>query len=473
MAGGTWTKQNKVRPGAYINTKGTPQPKPDTSIGRTLLIGSQDLNWGVKGITEVDTDSDFKALFGTTLADPKLLALRETLKGALTVLYLNNNDGVKAKVEDAALPWNFKAKYAGTKGNDLTISIEKDPNDETLITVNTLFGTEIVDQQQVRTTTAQGLESNTYVDVTFTGDNTEPTAEVAGADGGADFSATAGKDKLEALTASSTYKLAGGTTEPADITDMLNEALATEVYQVVTTAGFPIDNEIHEIVGQAIKRLRKEDDFKARAVLPVLEGGSKYDSYAISKVSNGIKLANGEVIEKTYATGYFAGASSAANYNESLTYAQYPDAVEAYPKLSNEQTSNALNAGEIVFISRRDGTVVIEQDINSLVTFTDDNPASFRKNRIVRTLDEIANNTSEVFHTTFIGKVDNDPTGRDLFKANRVAYLRSLENAHAIRDFDPTDLAVDAGNDKDSILVSLAVTPVDAMEKLYMTLWVN
>ncbi|WP_055679868.1 hypothetical protein [Secundilactobacillus kimchicus] len=60
MAGGNWNKQNKVRPGAYINTKGTPQPKPNTSIGRTLLIGSQDLGWGAKGITELDATVTLK-----------------------------------------------------------------------------------------------------------------------------------------------------------------------------------------------------------------------------------------------------------------------------------------------------------------------------------------------------------------------------------------------------------------------------
>lgn len=473
MAGGTWTAQNKVRPGAYINTKSVANPKPDTSIGRTLLVGSAELNWGKKGVTEVDVNSDFLALLGTNLDDPKLRSLKETLKGALTVLYLNNNDGEKATVADAALPWNFTAKYAGIKGNNITISIEKDPDDETRITVTTLYGTKIVDQQIVRTITASGLEGNAYVDVAFTGDNTDPTGTVNAVDGGAGFSATAGKDKLVALAASTTYPLAGGTTEPAEMADLLGEALDTEAFQVVTTAGFEADNDIHELVATATKRLREDDGYKIRAVVPLLEGASKYDYEGVSVVTNGVALEDGTTLTNTEAAGWFAGASSAAKLDESLTYAEYPGAIGVYPKFSNEQIIRELQDGHVVFTARRDGTVVVEQDINSLITFTQDKQDEFHKNRTLRTMDAIATNTDDVFHRQFIGKVDNNATGRDLFKANRVAFLRELETGGAIRDFDPTDITVEAGNDRDAILVSLAITPVDAMEKLYMTIWVS
>ena len=42
-----------------------------------------------------------------------------------------------------------------------------------------------------------------------------------------------------------------------------------------------------------------------------------------------------------------------------------------------------------------------------------------------------------------------------------------------IQSFANTDITVEAGNDMDSIVVNLAVTPVDAMEKLYMTMVVR
>lgn len=474
MAGGTWTKQNKQRPGAYINTKAIAQAKPDTSLGRVLLIGAIQTGWGAHGVIPLEIESDFKALLGTTIDDPRLVAVKEALKGAVTVLYVNMNPGEKAKITDAALPWNFTAKYAGTKGNDLTISVEKDPNDETLINVNTLFGTELVAQQQVRTTTASGLESNPYVDVEFTGDATEPIGDVSATTGGADFSATAGKDKLEALAASTTYTLTGGTTETAeDELDLVDEAMSTEAYNVVTTAGIAADSAIHQLVATTTERLREKEGYKIRAVVPALEGGTKYDYEGVSVVNNGVTLADGTELTATQAAGWFAGASSAANETTSLTYTEYPDAVSANPKRSNEQTIDALNAGQVVFTTRRDGTVVVEQDINSLVTETKDKSKDFRKNRVIRTLDAIAMDTSNAFESRFLGKIANNATGRDLFKSDRVSYLKDLQTAGGIDSFEPADLTVSPGDDKDAILVTLGITPVDAMEKLYMTITVG
>lgn len=450
MAGGTWTTQDKRRPGAYINTKGVAQTKPDTTLGRTLLINSEELNWGANGVTEVDGDTNFKAVLGTTLDDPKLIALRETLKGALTVLFLNTNNGEKATVSLEALPWAFTAKFAGTKGNDLTISVEKDPADATLVTVTTLFGTEVVNEQSLRTANAAGLESNAYVDVAFT------------AEGAA--------EKLEALTATTTYPLVGGTTKTTDVTDVLNDVMGTENYNVVTTAGFAVDNDIHGLVAAATKRLREDEGYKIRAVVPGQEGGTKYDYEGVSVVNNGVEMADGTILTTTQAAGWFAGASSAADDATSLTYAQYPDAVSAYPKLSNEVTINDLNAGLVVFSGRRDGTVVVEQDINSLVTYTDEKPAAFAKNRVIRALDAVATYSADLFESQYIGKVNNDATGRDLFKAALMSYLSGQVTAGVLLSYDADALTVEAGNDKDSVVVNAAITTVDAMEKLYMTI---
>ncbi|GAF41126.1 Phage related protein [Agrilactobacillus composti DSM 18527 = JCM 14202] len=471
--GGTWTTQNKRRPGAYINVKGAPQPKPDTSIGRTLLLNHVQLDWGAKGVIELDTNSDFKALLGSPLTDARFGALRETLKGALTVLLLNNNDGKKATVTDEGLPWTFTAKYPGVKGNSLHVSVEKDPNDETRITVSTIYGTEIVDQQVVRTTTASSLKSNEYINVTFTDDGKEVVGQVEPTEGGADFTAAPGKPELEALAVSTTYNLAGGTTETVPVTDLLNDALETEQFNVATSAGFEPKDNIHQLLATAIQRLREDEGYKVRAVVPNYEGGATYDYEGVSVVANGVVLADGTKVDTTSATGYFAGASSAADAHTSLTYSGYPGATSVYPKLNNEQTIRGLNEGWIIFTAKRGDRVVIEQDINSLTSFTEDKPKQFGKNRIIRTLDTIVTNTEEAFENTFLGRVNNDPTGRDLFKANRVAYLQNLSEIGVIADFDPADLTVDPGDDKDAILVTLAVTPIDSMEKLYMTIIVH
>ena len=116
---------------------------------------------------------------------------------------------------------------------------------------------------------------------------------------------------------------------------------------------------------------------------------------------------------------------------------------------------------------------MVEQDINSLTKFTSEKSRDFSKNRIIRTLDEICTNTTQTFETSFLGKVSNNEFGRDLFKANRVSYLSGLESQNVIRDFDPSDLSLAQGDDKDAVLMDLYVTPVDSMEKLYVNLVVR
>jgi len=471
--GGTWKTQNKRRPGAYINTVGAAQPKQDTSLGRTMLIGKTQLDWGAKGIIELDSNSDFKALLGAPLSTPEFGALRETLKGALTVLLLNNNDGTKSELTDDALPWKFIAKYPGTKGNDLHISVVKDPNDLTRITVSTIYGTEVVDQQVIRTTTAQGLVSNDYIDVEFVDDKSEPAASVEPVEDGAEFTAVPGQSKLETLSATTTYDLAGGTTKTVEVTELMNDALETEQFNVVTAAGFKPDDNIHQLLAQSVQRLRDGEGYKVRAVVPVYEGGYEYDYEGVSVVSNGVILQDGTQIDTTTAAGYFAGISSATDSSKSLTYSEYPGAVSTYPSLNNEQTIKALNSGWIVFTAKRGGRVVIEQDINSLTSFSDDKPKSFSKNRVIRTLDDIATDFENVFEATFIGKINNDETGRDLFKANRVGYMNGLVSSGIISAFDSSDLTVEPGEDSDSIVATVAVTPIDSMEKLYMTIVVQ
>ncbi|RHW49720.1 phage tail protein [Bombilactobacillus bombi] len=473
--GGTWKTQNKRRPGAYINVIGAKKPKQDTSLGRTLLINSVPLNWGPKGIIELDQSSDFRAQLGAPLNTPDFAVLRETLKGALTVLLLNNNDGQKAQIVDAALPWKFIAKYPGTNGNKLHISIEKD-TDSDRITISTIYGTEIVDQQVIRPETASHLQTNNYIDVEFVGDMQAPVTNTKNDDDSKKSQGASSKrsdSKLASLPTSSTYNLSGGTSQPVTAASIMNNYLETEVYNVATTAGFNVTDPIHQQLVEEIQHLREDEGYKVRGVVPSPGTNDSFNYEGISVVANGVELNDGTKLDETVAAGYFAGASSAAAADKSLTYSEYPDAIAAYPKFNNEQTIRALDAGEIVFTTKRGDRVVVEQDINSLIKFTDNKPQEFSKNRIIRSLDTIVTDTEQTFENSFLGKVNNDSTGRDLFKANRVSYLQKLNDGGVIEDFKAEDISVEAGNDKDAILVNLAVKPLDAMEKLYMTMVVG
>jgi hypothetical protein len=149
----------------------------------------------------------------------------------------------------------------------------------------------------------------------------------------------------------------------------------------------------------------------------------------------------------------------------------YPNGVTPY---GNEEIIEGLQSGKFILSTRQDGAVVVEQDINTLHTFTPDKGYPFSKNRVIRTLDEINNSVALIFERSYIGKVNNNDDGRNIFKSDVINYLNSLQNISAIQNFDPTtDVQISAGEAIDALVVDLAVQPIDSMEKLYMTVMVG
>ena len=184
-----------------------------------------------------------------------------------------------------------------------------------------------------------------------------------------------------------------------------------------------------------------------------------------------------EEIPPALFVAFVAGLTAGAEVNESNTYKMIEDAVRViYPEgvapYDNEEIIKLLNQGQFILSTRQDGAIVVEKDINTLhypypskdVNYT------FSKNRVIRTLDEINNAIKQLFENTYIGKVDNEEDGRNLFKADVISYLNLLQSIKCIQNFDSTiDIEVLPGNDIDAVVCNLWVQPVDSMEKLYMT----
>ena len=167
-----------------------------------------------------------------------------------------------------------------------------------------------------------------------------------------------------------------------------------------------------------------------------------------------------------------------AAINESLTAFEVASpevAVEIIDQVADKDVEKALNAGKFLLTKRDDGAIIVEKDINSFHSFVPKKGYAFSKNRVKRTLDEIANTFKLMWTTTYVGKVDNNDSGRAIFKADAIGYLNTLQNTYnAIQKFNAdTDIEVLAGNDIDAVVVNLTIQPVDSMEKLYMTVKVN
>ena len=381
-------------------------------------------------------DDLFKKL-GYELEAKELLLLNEAFKRSSEVLLYRLNSGEKA---NASLGENVtvQARFGGVRGNDITVTVRVNVDNSSAFDVLTFLDTVEINSQTVKT--LDELKPNALVEFSGTGTLTE----VAGA------------------------KLAGGTNGTVSSSDY------TDYFKALETADFNYlalptsDNTIKKAGINFIKRMREDEGKNAQLVI----ADSDADNEAVINVSNGVILADGTVIDKTKATVWVASASASAGIEKSLTYAKYDDSVDVDGKLTHTETIDALLKGKFVFTYKK-GRAVVEQDINSLVSFTIEKNEFFKKNRVLRTLDDIVNDTHYAFTEFFLGKVNNNEDGRQAFKANRIKYFRDLEARGAIENFVVDDIEVLRGEDKDAVVVNVKVQPIDSMEKLYMTVVVE
>ncbi|GMQ62363.1 phage tail sheath family protein [Vallitalea maricola] len=435
--GGTWTTQNKVRPGVYINFQQTSMETDE--LHRGIITMPLNLDFGPEQeVIEVSQNTDTLPIFGEELYN--LVPIREGLKRAEKVLVYRLNtmaDGSKAAVTEGNL--TATAKYTGTKGNDLKITIEAEGEN---FNVKTFIGTKLVDIQQ-GVKTVQDLQDNEFV--VFSGS--------------------------DSLTATAGASLTGGTNGTVASENYTAYREAIEVYYFNTCALYDVtDIGIKDAFKQWIKRLRDDEGNK---VVLVAENYSNANYEGIISVKNGVVLEDGTTLEAKKATAWVAGATAAANTNKSLTYDFYDGAVDVDKKYNYSAIESAINDGEFLFTGY-DGKARVEYDINTLHTYTKDKGRMFRKNRVIRTLDAINNDITKVGNEYFIGKISNNEDGRNLLKNEIIKCLQKYQNNDSITNLDTgKDVQVLASTDTDVVVVRIAAQPVDGMEKLYMTVEVK
>jgi hypothetical protein len=196
------------------------------------------------------------------------------------------------------------------------------------------------------------------------------------------------------------------------------------------------------------------------------------DYEGIISVHQGYVNTASERVEPIAFAARIAGMTAAATLagaNSSLTFRKLSDAVTIINPVADGDIDAALKAGKFILIRRQDGSVVVQQDINSLNSFTPLHDYQFSKNRVIRVLDDIGNQVLTKFENSYIGKVDNNAQGRSVFRADIISYMNELQGMGAIQNFDATDdVTVGPGTEISGVTCELMVQPVDSMEKLYM-----
>ena len=445
MAGGIWTSQNKTLPGVYINVKS--QPSANVSIGsRGVVAICEPLSWGATGkVMTIIPGEDLKPYIGYDITASQALFLREMMKGSdLTtgpskiLLYRpTGTSGVAATATIGNLV--ATANYVGVRGNDLSVALIADPDNAGYYDVETIIDGSIVDDQYVNAIT--GLTANAWVTFSGTG----------------------------ALAANSGTALTGGvdpTVAAADYSAFLT-AIEPYTFDIIT-----YDGSTGTVITAFTQFVTRMNESIGRKCQLVIAGSSAINNKYVIEVNNGVKLAEGTTLTAAQATYWLAGVEAGANYNQSLTYAQYPGALEASPKLTDAQTEAAIAAGQLCFIDTFD-TVKICTDINTKTSVSVDEGAEFKKNRVMRVVNQFCNDVFRYFSNNFIGKVANNESGRALLRAWIIGYMNEMQANNGIQNFTAEDVTVEPGTDIDAVVVTVAIQPVDAVEKIYMTVTVN
>ena len=432
---------NKQRPGAYFNFKSVPRPLMQVG-DRGIASIPIALNWGATGeLIELYSDEllngDSLAKVGFTAFDSESKLVNLMLQYCYKVLlYRTNTAGTKASKVVGNL--TATAKYSGTFGNKITIAIVENG---TLFDVNTFVDGSQKDSQTVAT--VDELENNDFVDFEGTGE----------------------------LTANAGIALTGGTNGTA-VAKATYYPLYLALLEIANfqTFGCPdLEDTDATIKASVLTFVKNQRNNEEKFIQGVVANYPAADYEGIISVKNGF-IVNGENVTKEEATAVVAGMTAGANVNESNTNKTITGATDLIGKYTNSQIIDALKGGEFLFTPNSRGEIKVEQDINSLHTFTTEKNYAFSKNRVERVLDEIGTTVKDTWEQSFMGKVDNDADGRDIFKSNLISYFEELQRIGAIQEFaGADDIEIIAGNDLDVVIVNTWIKPVDSMEKVYFT----
>lgn len=433
LGGGTYTSMNKVLPGAYHNFIS----RAAASLGlsdRGVLALPISLSWGpddaVITLTSEDMQKNSTKILGFDYTAPEMRNLREAFRHAKTLYVYRLNGGTAATCKYG------DAKYKGTRGNALKIVVTANVEDEDKFDVYTYLDGAMVDLQKA-VADISGLKNSDFVTwkagATLAAD--AGTSMTGGADGDDDVNGEAWQAALAALE--------------------------SKTWNVIGCAS--TDETVKALVFNYVKRLREEVGMPCQAV------GYQYttpDHEAWISVENKVTDDGANEAALVY---WVAGTTAGFAINRGMTNYTYSGEYSVDVNYTQTQLADGIAAGKFMF-HEVGGKVNVLKDINSLVSETQSKGAIFKSNQTIRVIDEIATGTATIFNKYFLGKVQNNPSGRVSLQTMLVSHRKAIQALGAIQDFADEDLVVSAvEGSSEAVAVAESVNIVGTMVQLYTT----
>lgn len=443
LGGGTFLVQNKKLPGSYINFVSLPTATATLSDRGTVTMPLA-LDWGPDDAVFTVENGDFiknsMKYFGYDYTSDKLKGLRDLFMNAITLhAYRLNGGGKKASNTYAT------AKYSGTRGNDLKIVIALNVDEPEMFDVSTYMGVDLMETQTVAE--MKDLFDNDYVKW-----NT-----------GATLQETAGQP----LEGGTNGEVTGGSYQK--YIDAI-EKYTFNAMGVVTT-----EATIKSLFAAFVKRMRDEVGMKFQLILHQYTKPDYMGAVSVENIcTDGAQRVEGEMVypDEAALVYWVTGVEGGIAVNKSAMNKKYDGEYTVDVEYTQKDLENAIDAGKFIFHQVGDEVRVLE-DINTMVTTTDTMGDIFKSNQTMHVCDQIANDVAVVFNTKYLGVVPNDADGRTSLWADIVKLHMQLQEIRAIENFKDSDITVYQGDTKMAVVVEDAITVINAMGKLYMTVTVS
>lgn len=449
MAGGRFDiNVGKIRPGTYINFEAQRQDSVNASERGVVILPLGPVDYGPAGeIIHLTADAPDSAMdkLGYSIADndsnKNMLRIREAFKGAREVIvYICTEGATAATATGGGLKGT--AKYKGTRGNSLSYSVVANPVSGFDITV--FLAGEAMEKFVGVSTVAELAESKYII-----------------------FESSSGSTPISAVAG---VTLANGTNTPLSNNGVTAFLDASESVAWNTMA-FPFaDSSLEASLISKIKHLRENVGKTVQAVA----SNCVADYEGIINVTNGYKLSDGTTVSAADATAYVAGITAGTAGNQSNTNRTVEGAASVVEPKTHSEAETAIENGEFFFSASEAGNVVVEYDINSLTSFTGTKNSTYRKNKIIRIFDELAEAIKANFPPN---RFDNNETGWEVMEGIGGTLLKSFGprsegGSGEIANIDyEKDFKVDRERSGgDQTYFNVAIQPVDAAEKLYFTI---
>ena len=172
--------------------------------------------------------------------------------------------------------------------------------------------------------------------------------------------------------------------------------------------------------------------------------------------------------DKSSIVYFMTGIEANCAINKTCLNKIYNGEFEVIADYTQTQLEDAIKTGKLV-LHKVGSDIRILEDINLLVTMSETKGDDFKKNQTIRVIDQIANDIATIFNTKYLGNVPNDESGRISLWADIVKHHEQLQAIRAIEGFSDSDVTIEAGETKTSVLVNDNIKTINAMSQLYMT----